>query len=151
MEKQFQRAILADPTDKFAYSQKLEYLKEKWHGSIEEMFTFARETAKKAPPGSRLPGILLEAHWEMYFRSYSNVSYFRNPVVWKEMKQVYQTLSHSFPSSRRIPNWFARTAYLAGDNETAREELKKIGDDWLREVWGPKKNFDEVKKELSLK
>jgi tetratricopeptide (TPR) repeat protein len=151
MEKQFQRAILADPTDKMAYSGKLEYLKEKWYGSEEEMFAFARETAKKAPPGSRLPGILLEAHWEMYFRSNSNVSYFRDPVVWKEIKEVYQTLSHSFPSSKRIHNWFARTAYLAGDYETARKEIEIIGDDWLSAVWGPKRSFDEVKRELFTK
>ena len=151
MEKQFQRAILADPADQLAYSTKLIYLMDKWYGSKEEMFSFARETAKNAPPGSRVPGVLLEAHWEMYFRSGSNVSYFRNPIVWKEMKEVYLTLSNRFPDSKRIHNWFARTAYLAGDNERAREELKKIGDDWLSAVWGPKKTFDEVKRELLAK
>jgi len=149
MEKQFKRAILADPSDRLAYSKKLTYLMPKWHGSEEEMFSFAREAVKKAPPGSRIPGVLLEAHWEMYYRSDSKASYFKNPVVWKEMKEVYLTLSNHFPDSNRIHNWFARTAYLAGDYETAREELKKLGDDWLEDAWHNKKRFDEAKKELS--
>lgn len=151
MEKQFERAILADPTEQQAYSNKLAYLMPKWHGSKEEMFSFAREAVKNAPPGSRIPGVLLEAHWEMYFRSNSNVSYFRNPVVWKEMKEVYLTLSNRFPDSNSIHNWFARTAYLAGDYEIAREELKRIGDDWLEAAWDDKKTFDEVKEELLRK
>jgi hypothetical protein len=61
---------------------------------------------------------------------------------------VYLTLSKRFPNSNRIPNWFAKTAYLAGDYDTAREELRMIGNDWLEEAWDNKKSFDEVKKEL---
>lgn len=151
MEKQFKRAILADPADHLVYSTKLAYLMPKWHGSEEEMFSFAREAVKRAPPGSRIPGVLLDAHWEMFFRSDSKASYFKNPVVWKEMKEIYLTLSNSFPDSNKIHNWFARTAYLAGDYEIAREELRRIGDDWLEGVWNNKKTFDQVKEELLRK
>jgi tetratricopeptide (TPR) repeat protein len=148
MEKQFKRAIQADPTDQLAYSTKLNYLMPKWHGSEEEMFSFAREAVKRAPSDSRVPAILTDAHWEMYERLGSMRSYFGNPAVWKEMKEVYLTLSKRFPNSNRIPNWFAKTAYLAGDYDTAREELRMIGNDWLEEAWDNKKSFDEVKKEL---
>jgi tetratricopeptide (TPR) repeat protein len=148
VERQLQRAILADPTDHEAYFAKLEYVKPKWYGSKEEMFSFAREAVRKAPPNSMIPMVLVAAHWEMYHRLDDNVSYFRNPSVWKEMKEVYQTVSKSFPEAKTTNNWFARTAYLAGDYEVAREELKKIGDDWRRGVWGDKKAFEEVKREL---
>lgn len=148
VEKQFKRAISADPRDKQAYSAKLQYLMPKWYGSEEEMFSFAREAAKKAPADSRIPAVLAEAHWEMYYRSDPGVSYFRNPKVWKEMKEVYLTLSERFPNSNEISNWFAETAYLAGDYDTAREEFKKIGDDWLEAAWGNKKSFEEAKREL---
>jgi len=154
MERQFQRAILADPTDKEAYFAKLEYLKPKWYGSKEEMFSFAREAMRKASPNSMIPMVLMAAHLEMYYRSGQNASYFRNPNVWKEMKEVYQTVTKSFPEAKTIHNWFARTAYLAGDYEVAREELKKIGDDWQnrqKQIWGDKKTFEEVKRELSVK
>ena len=148
VERQFQRAILADPTDHEAYFTKLEYVKPKWYGSKEEMFSFAREAVRKAPPNSTIPMVLTAAHWEMYQLSGGNASYFRNPNVWKEMKQVYQTVTKSFPEAIAIHNWFARTAHLAGDYEVAREELKKIGDDWRKGVWGDKETFEEVKREL---
>jgi tetratricopeptide (TPR) repeat protein len=151
MERQFQRAILADPTDHQAYYNKLMYLTPKWFGSKEEMFFFARESVKKAPTGSRIPGVLLAAHWEMYFRSGNDSSYFRDPNTWKEMKEVYRILTKTFPETKTTHNWFARTAYLAGDYETAREELKKIGDDWDKDAWGNKNAFEEVKRELSMK
>jgi hypothetical protein len=125
------------------------YLMPKWLGSKEEMFSFGRESVKKAPAGSRIPGVLLTAHWEMYFRSGENKSYFRDPNIWKEMKEVYQTLTKSFPEANSTHNWFSRTAYLAGDYETAREELKIIGDDWDKNVWGNKNAFEELKRELS--
>ncbi len=151
MERQFQRAILADPTNHQAYFAKLQYLMPKWLGSKEEMFLFARESAKKAPPDTRISGVLLTAHWEMHFRSGENRSYFRDPNIWKEMKEVYQTLTKSFPEAKTTHNWFARTAYLAGDYKVAQEELKIIGDDWDNNVWGNKNAFEEVKRELSAR
>ena len=151
MEKQFQRSILADSTDHQAYFSKLTYLMPKWYGSKEEMFLFARESVRKAPPKTRIPMVLARAHWEMYHRSGKNASYFMNPNIWKEMKEVYQTVTQCFPKAKTTHNWFARTAYLAGDYEVAREELKIIGDDWDKDVWGNKNAFEEVKKELSAR
>lgn len=148
MERQFQRAILADPTDHKAHFSKLQYLMPKWFGSKEEMFSFARESVRKAPPKSRIPMVLATAHWEMYYRSGENTSYFRDPNIWKEMKEVYQIVTRSFPEAKTTHNWFARTAYLAGDYEVAREELKIIGDDWDKDTWDNKNAFEEVKREL---
>lgn len=139
VEKQFQRAILADPTDHQAYLSKLVYLMPQWYGSKEEMFLFARESVRNAPPKSRIPLMLPVAHWEMYFQSGENASYFRDPKVWKELKEVYQVVMKSFPEAQNTRNWFAKAAYLAGDYEIAREELKKIGDDWSKQAWGDKK------------
>jgi tetratricopeptide (TPR) repeat protein len=151
MERQFRRAVLADPAHHQAYFNKLMYLMPKWHGSKEEMFSFARESVRKAPPKSRIPMVLATAHWEMYKRSGKNASYFRNPNFWKEVKVVYQTVTKSFPEARTTHNWFARTAYLAGDYEVAREELKIIGDDWDKDTWDNGKAFEEVKRELSAR
>jgi hypothetical protein len=67
------------------------------------------------------------------------------------MKEVYQTVTQSFPEAKTTHNWFARTAYLAGDYEVAREELKIIGDDWDKGAWGNRNAFEEVKRELSAK
>jgi tetratricopeptide (TPR) repeat protein len=148
VERQFRRAILADPVDDKAYYAKFEYLKPKWYGSEEEMFSFAREAVRKAPPNSTIPTVLIGAHLEMYYQSYENKSYFRNANVWKEMKEVFKIVSKSFPESKNIHNWFAKIAYLAGDYEVARQELKKVGDDWNKKAWANKETFEQVKREL---
>ncbi len=148
MEKQFQRAIQADQTEYQSYYCKLNYLMPKWYGTEQIMLNFAREAARRAPPKSLIPFALAEAHWELYFRSNDRASYFKNPAVWKEVREVYQRLSTDFPDSKRIHNWFAVTAYLSADHETARRELRFVGNHWLEEAWGDKKYFDKVRKEL---
>ncbi len=135
VEKQFQRALKADRSDINAYEAKLKYLMPKWHGSREQMFAFAREAARKGPADSLAPLVLAKAHWEMYARSEDKRSYFRDPEVWQEVKVVYRSLCRRFPESLERHNWFMRTAYLAGDFETARRELAIIKDNWSEQVW----------------
>ena len=151
MERQFQNAVLADPTDHDAYFKKLNYLEPKWYGSEEEMFSFAREAVRKAPPNSMIPMVLIAAHVKMSAYLEQDKSYFKNPNVWKEMKEAYQKTIKSFPEAMFIHNRFAKTAYLAGDYEVAREEFKRIGDVWRKEVWGKKETFEEAKREVLAK
>jgi tetratricopeptide (TPR) repeat protein len=122
MEKQFQRAIKADRSAYEAYGAKFTFLMPKWHGSREEMFSFARETARNAPADSLAPLVLAKAHWEMYARSEDRASYFQQPEVWNEVRSVYSLLCDRFPKSKERHYWFARTARLAGDFETAKRE-----------------------------
>ena len=152
MEKQFQRALQADKSEYQAYHSKLTYLMPKWQGMTveaeERMFDYAREAAQFSPPNSLIPLVLAEAHWEMYYRSGHKKAYFRNPEVWEETKKVYLSLAKRFPQSRKIHNWFAMTAYLAGDQAIAKKELEIIKGDWLEEAWGDRKYFEAARKEM---
>jgi tetratricopeptide (TPR) repeat protein len=148
MEQQFRRAVKADKTDYDGYKAKLVYLAPKWHGSAEKMFRFAREAARQAPAGSMVPVVLAAAHWEMYYGSRDQDGYFKDPRVWEEVKEVYSTVAKAFPNSKNLHNRFAAAAYLAGDRETARRELERIKNDYVPEVWGSRKYFEAVKKEV---
>jgi tetratricopeptide (TPR) repeat protein len=148
MELQFQRGINADNTAFRPYRAKLVYLMPKWHGSKEEMFEFARDIAHNAPRNSLAPQILAQAHWEMYYRADDKKSYFRDPNVWEEAKNVYYQLLEYFPDSKEIHNWLARMAYLAGDYETARKEFEYIKEDMLESCWRNMKFFEKAKKEV---
>ena len=148
MELQFLRGISADNTEFRTYRAKLRYLMPKWHGSKEEMFEFARDIANNSPPDSLAPQILAQAHWEMYYRADDKKNYFRDPNVWKEIEDIYYQLLEYFPDSKEIHNWLARTAYLAGDYETAREEFEYIKDDVLESCWRNMKFFEKAKKEV---
>lgn len=151
IEKQFRRATSADPTDPEAYFSKLVYLAPKWHGSKEEMFSFAREVSKKPPRNSKICVVLAVAHWEMYLYLDEDPSYFRNPAVWKEVKDSYEGALKVFPQANHIRNWLIRSAYLAGDYATARREFAVLGDDWYARTWGSKKNFEEVRSKMMAK
>jgi hypothetical protein len=148
MEKQFQRAIQADRSEFGAYGAKLTYLMPKWHGTRDMMLAFARQTARNAPPDSLAPRVLAKAHWEIHVWSEDQRSYFKNPEVWNEVKTVYTTLIRQFPESNELHNWFAKTAYLADDLETAKLELAIIREDWVETVWGSYAGFGRVRDEI---
>lgn len=144
MEKQFQRAIKADNTDYIAYHAKLDYLMPKWYGTREEMFAFARESAKNAPAHTLIPKLIIEAHLEMYYWT-ENEAYFKQPEVWQEVKAAYARILADFPDSSERRNWFAYVAYLAGDYITAHEQFSIIKDNWDQECWGNLRYFEKVK------
>lgn len=147
MEKQFQRAIKADETEYEAYLAKLIYLMPKWHGSWREMFSFARESAKSAPPNTLIPRVLAKAHWEKFF---DEKDYFRQPEVWNEVKNIYLKLLENFPNSFELRNWLALTAYYAGDYGVVREQCDLIGDNWdAGDAWESFRDFERVKKEVN--
>jgi|GEM_PF-2097075 len=149
MEKQFQRAIKADSTEYRAYLGKLEYLKPKWYGTEEEMFAFARESAKNAPAGTLIPRVLIEAHLEMYLNS-DNKDYFRDPQVWAEVKGIYLRLLKDFPGSFDLRNWFALTAYYAKDYLVVKEQMDLIGDKWeAGSAWKSLQDYERVKKQVN--
>lgn len=63
-DRSWAEVVARDPLHREAHEFKLMYLCEKWHGSHEQMFTFAREAAAAAPTGSPLLVLPLEAHAE---------------------------------------------------------------------------------------
>ena len=148
MEQWFQRAIKADPHEYKAYTIKLKYLMPKWHGSVEQMFAFARDSAKKAPPRTLIPVILAEAHWEMYWRDDSRLYFKNNPDVWREVKDIYARVLRDFPNANYHRNNFALAAYYAGDFATARDLFVTIGDNWDSKVWKNKKSFESKRDEV---
>lgn len=141
MEEWFLRAISVDPSDVKFYRTKLFYLVPKWGSSDNERFQFARKTVETAPENSMAPVILATAHWEKYLED-CDPEYFKNRAVWREMQHLYDELVRRFPESNKRHNWYARTAYLAGDFAVAKREFNLIGENWGKDVWETYDNFD---------
>lgn len=148
MERQFQRALQADPDAYDAYVSKLAYLQPQWYGSKQEMFTFTRDAVQKSSSISRIPLLLATAHWNMQNLSNNPGAYFRDPEVWKEVKWAYDTLHSRFPDAQEYHNKFALAAYLAGDYSTAKQEFEKIGNNWYTGVWHDYRSFSKIKAEV---
>jgi tetratricopeptide (TPR) repeat protein len=150
VETWFKRGIQADQTDYKLYKLKANYLKPKWGGSWDEQFSFARDTFKNAPVNSMAPIILAQAHWSVYDKN-KDVAYFKRPEVWSELKAVYTELVKRYPESMKRHNWFAKTAYLAEDFETANAEFEIIGKHWEKSVWKTHESYDFHKKSAAQK
>lgn len=143
-EVHFQRAVKADPSEFTAYETMLAFLSPKWHGSIEEMLAFARHHAEHAPPDSAAPRLVAKAHWDMYIIT-KNRDYFKDPAVWREVRESYKKTIERFPKSLESRNWLARSAFMAGDLAVAREQFEIIGDEGSTEVWGSQKSYQETR------
>lgn len=62
----FQRAVELHPAHHRAHYAMLDFLCNKWYGSHDEMFAFARDAVRKAEPGSSLFGMIGFAHLERW-------------------------------------------------------------------------------------
>ncbi|RJP24430.1 MAG: DUF4034 domain-containing protein [Candidatus Abyssobacteria bacterium SURF_5] len=153
MEEWFQLAIQADPTFYEAYRAKLEYLKPKWYGDRrgEEMFAFARQCAANPPEGSRVGLLILNIHSEFSRRwaeKHDNDwrPYYRNPEVYREVKQAYEKYLLEHPESNRERNALAEIAVAARQYEDAVYQFEIIGEDRDPGIWNSSQ-FEEWRKE----
>jgi hypothetical protein len=64
--ERFQELCRRDPRHRRGHTEMLRALSQKWGGSHQVMFQFARDTAAKAPPGSPLHTVIVEAHVERW-------------------------------------------------------------------------------------
>lgn len=154
MEAWFERAIKTDPDSYLAYQRKVYYLLPIWHGTEEEVFAFARASAQNSPENSRialLPGYAHEqmAHiWAKPGMDYRG--YYKNPLVWDEVKQLYQTYLERTPDSSRERNEFAKYAYFAQDYAEAARQFRLIEEDIDLNCWS-RKVFNRYREDAFLK
>lgn len=131
MEEQFQRAIKADPSYYQAYLAKLNYLMPKWHGSYEEMFSFARQAAAAAPKSTFIPMLLAVAYVER-FTQLEDKKYFTNIEIWNEMERTFKNLTAEFPDSNIVHAMYGIIASYAEKLDLAKREFNLL------------KNFDQI-------
>lgn len=67
-EARWQALCERDPQHRAGHDAALQYLCEKWHGSHDDMYAFARKAAADAPDGSPLVVLVVEAHIEYALR-----------------------------------------------------------------------------------
>lgn len=144
VEKWFAIAVDIDPSDAEPYLHKARFMAPIWGGDAKRLLAFARDTAQKAPRDSMAPVILVKAHWSIAGDDIAH--YFKNPEVWKEMKDTQEELLNRFPNSAERHNWFARSACLAEDFVTAKKELDIIGTNWISSIWANEEEFKGCKK-----
>lgn len=133
--RRFAGAVAQHPWHRRAHTAMLQYLCQKWYGSHEEMFAFARQAAANAPAGSPLAALVADAHIEYWLDlpSGDDTKYMSQPEVVAELNAAAdQSVRH--PAFRRRPGWpaihntFAFAFTCATDYRSAVGQFEVIGD-----------------------
>lgn len=135
--ERFEEARRRAPFHREAHSQMLQNLCEKWGGSHDQMFGFARGVCGEAHAGSAVHVLLAEAHverWCLLKKPEERRAYFANPGVREELARA--AVTRFGPGDPKQPpsiedlvarNYFAFCAWQGGDVEPAREHLAATG------------------------
>lgn len=160
MENAFADAVKADPDDPESYGNKLYYLRPRWHGSWDEMSTFARSVFDKVRDDPRrnpaLAFLMLDMH--KYFaddqqqgaensleRNTFAMDYWTQPEVWADVQRVFACLLKRKPDSRFYKSQYAYWAVECRQWKLADALFRELGEDCApspfggpKEAWGAK-------------
>lgn len=119
-------------------------LTEKWLGSEQEMFEFARKHADRVNSGA-LKGLIPAAHFEaqVFMDAEEKAAYFAQETVQQEVREAYFGVANLEPGIGYYQryqyflalNYFAIVFQFLNDNETAREVYEKIGGNYTSGPW----------------
>ncbi len=140
-EAAFQEAISFEPAYNIYYIEKAMNLMPRWGGEEGDWQKFAYEATRLTPEGMGIYTRILIFMW------YSDeFKAFREPdISWKRMKQGFLETERNYKNSNHNLNLFCRFARIAGDKETARDLLRRIGDSPYIQVWDGRSNYEECR------
>lgn len=142
-----QIALDRDPYNQQAHANHLFLLCEKWGGSHDQMFDFARATFAKAPADSSLKALMFAAYQEyyLYLKAFEQdeeaaLDFVFDPQILKESIDVYNASLAKHTYIKSISGyWYHNTAmwwfYRQNNAPLVRAESKKIGDHMTEFPW----------------
>ena len=143
----FAEAKARDPEHQGAHRAMLAFLCEKWHGSHDQMFAFARQAAAGCRRGSTLPQLVILAHLErwLYYKSFAEDAagaerYLQDPQV---IAEVIGAFEHSLGATelefrmctRRAHNDAAVFFWLVKDKARLQRACQQIGNCYTDMFW----------------
>jgi tetratricopeptide (TPR) repeat protein len=152
MEKWFNRAMAADPDAYEACVQKLEYLQPFWYGNgrTDELLKFARECRDSGNYRGRIPLVLAEAHLGLARHTADAPAYLGHPVIWADIRGVYEAQLGRFPDDRYDRTRYAMLAAWAGKTDDANRQFRLLGENpWPHANLGQGLSYDELKERIT--
>jgi hypothetical protein len=135
----FDEVVKRHPGHVVAHEQRLQYVCQKWFGSNDEMYAFAREATAAAQPGSLVPNIIAAAHLEIYVAT-NSADHMENDEVRAELRAAAdKSIFH--PSFRPHFGWqprgntFAMAFAWADMHEEAARVFDMLGDQVTEWPW----------------
>jgi hypothetical protein len=116
---------------------------------LREKLAFGRQLLAERNWRGRLPMILVSAHEAMANAANDKTEYWRQPDVWKEIRQVYDTYLEYFPESVYDRSYYALAANRAGQWAEADQQFKILGDKPSLKVFGSMTSYNYQRKKAA--
>jgi hypothetical protein len=139
-----EQAVQFEPGFYHFYREYALYLEPRWYGEAGEAGSFAKEISNRVG-GEEGAFLYFEVASLLTCQCSADPTEMAN-LSWPKIKEGYAALNRLYGVSDLKLNRFAYMAYLAGDEDAAREAFAKIGDRWVPEPWGTsKEQFENAK------
>jgi hypothetical protein len=143
METWFQRAIKADSNYYMAYDSKANYLRDRWYGSHDDLWTFGLECLKAGNWQSKEPAVINVEASDLA-EADDNAS-FEKPEIWGPLEEFFRGWLQHFPESRIFRSRFVKYAALGKHWDIVKEQTAILGNDWDRDTFHGM-NYNDLKK-----
>lgn len=117
LELWFERGMQLDPSNWELCNAKLEYLRPRWYGSIEEMIKFGRECTLNTNYTDYARLMLAEARVQAsmeIFDDKARAEYWKSKEVWSDIQFAFEQYFKLFPNDDRYRKNYAKYAGWCG-------------------------------------
>lgn len=129
--------VLSEGLDRYPgfyeiYFSAIDYLKPKWHGSLEEIDNFALKAVERTKEFEQT-GMLARIYW---YSSQGEYKYWfaNSPKIWKKMSVAIDDVLAKYPDSWNINN-FAFFSCIASDVKKTKKLIAQIKEDLIPNAW----------------
>ena len=141
LDRRFAALVALAPEHRQGHEQAMQYRCEKWFGSREEMFAFARDASARARPGSALALLVVQAHVEQWLvlSGPRGAKHMASPETRAEIAAAEQRWLGGGPSpvGRAYGhNLLAFAWWLADDAAAAQPHLQETARHLAETPWG---------------
>jgi hypothetical protein len=117
----FERGMKLNPNNYELCSEKLEYLRPRWYGSIDEMIAFGRACTLNTNYSGPVRLLLADAHYEASREIQDDAkraAYWRQPSVWRDIQSAFEQFFQIYPHEVGYRHNYARYASMCGQWQT---------------------------------
>ncbi len=150
IEECFQKAVAIDPKHFAAYHMMMTAKMEKWFGTNEEMFDFARKTYEEHKDDPVFAFLMIQANDETAKRAAllsdgKRSDYYKIPINYKAVRSLIDEILRVYPRSIKALTWSATIEYFLGNYAAAYKATEAMGNEVDEDIWGKKDSYLQTK------
>jgi hypothetical protein len=123
----FERGMKLNPNNYDLCSAKLEYLRPRWYGSINEMIAFGRACTGNADYSGPVRLLLADAHYEASREIQDDAKradYWQQPNVWRDIQSTFEQFFQLYPQEVGYRHNYARYASMCGQWQSFLDQAR---------------------------